>query len=793
MSGKVNGPVRMNTENNAGGAAANNNPTDRLVNHIFNLISQDIAIADKIKSVTEKIKNRIYLEFVREHSNFNDPKLDKQVKAELSYELNQRKIEQTREEVIRPAVTSRIEQQITNAKQFIRTLIDEYLFNKVTGKFNLTCSMRAGQYTFDGRNPMFNRIVLVDYENVRIGLTKRQTIKLENNTVQTNPYPLSIRYVVDYINHLAIKDTNALYILCKSSRDEQLRPFIRLYDNVIECNIIFPEIDSLHDIKFNETDDYVMLALLKLLVDKKEDMFPAITHMPVFIMSSDNYDWFTPKNYKGDQRIRGLKYPYVVYYSPNTGGQWCYYRSANNNRRTEAAITRHKNSEGRYSDVRTDLRDFGYYNSKVFPYSLTEFVSKNITSHPIYDNICSLPRKAKTAKAIPPGYTQKNQYPFNIYEYKAEDSELTCTFNADTGEFIPNISYCNTWTSNMLNKLNQINPHAHARALAETRVKQKIMFEHAERDRLEAEKLRAAAKSKAEFNNAAKKFIEVGASGCNITTEWDKVYNTIYYIYNTRKKNPTLGNLEKMVSSMMKENLGDDRYISMYDSIKDLVDNLIKIPQQNTRVSIAKLVKNYFCLPGSSSSSSSSTHPMNTRSNAPQTSKEKAKRYYMIAYYIYNKWLKDGKPNTDIIIKYVSRSIREAKLNINQIITEHNINNNNVNTSDNHKIHGYIESLNVYLQDVNSMEPNATHNPMYPTHSSGVDMSGARPPGPPIGFGARPPGPPIGFGARPPGPPIGFGARKNSRTLKRQSSGAVSIANSIANFPMKKTSKNNNK
>ena len=584
----------MNTNGAAAGAAAaNNNVTTKLIDKLFSFISQDIAIDDKIKSVTEKLK-----------------RLKRNMYAQID------------DTVIRKEVTLRIEQQIANAKKFIALLINEYLFDKATNKFKLSCDERHDKVTFDGLDPKFNRIVLVDYENVRIGLTQDQRRVLHDGSSVVNHKPLNINKedVEYYIETLISKDINALYILCKTDHRNRFTAFDRMSKNVIECNILFPLINSLHGINFNETDDYVMLTLLKLLVDKQHDMFPGM-QMPVFVMSADNYDWFTPKNFKGELRARNLKYPYIVYYSPNTGGQWCYYRSANNNKRPGTNITLHNISEGRFYDVRTSLREYGYYNSDVFPNieSIDRFVSMERTSHPVNGDICSLHRKAKTAKAIPPLYKQL-KIGSNIYEYKTL-AGTPCTFNADTGEFNPDISVCNTWTQEALtrNVAPILNPLEHAQHLALNRQKQlqatDLAAHKAEQAKLllyQRAQYEKQASENAKFNKLS------GIEMCNITSDWNIMYNAILNVYNTRKKD-TSGNLVKMIEihlqnlkTIVNSETGQllnikpsypDTYtdikINLYKKIEKLINDLLfqllYYPTFNVEHIIAMFIRDYYC------------------------------------------------------------------------------------------------------------------------------------------------------------------------------------------------------
>jgi hypothetical protein len=385
-----------------------------IIEHIFSLIDFGIAIRDKINSIM--IKNPTY---------------DKGIVLQVA--------------------TARIIGQIGNAKAFLRALLGNYLYDATTGSYRLACGDAAGHlHVFTPANISFNRIVLVDVENVRLGLA-RPAENESNNLIHLG---LNEHNSMQYLRNLVAADDKALYIFVRAGTPPHgVNPpiFSIVSNNLIECNVLFPEMpDNQLRIRFNETDDFVMLALLTFLTNELQNIFPG-TQIPVFVMSADNYDWFTPKNYAGGARIEGENYPYVVYYAPLTGGQWCHFRSGNRNNRIGHRLTKRHNAQGRYNNnARGSLNNLNYYNSRAFPTreQLTEFESRRETSHPMLGHTCSLRRQAGTFGIAPHKYKRQRGSP-NIYTYTTREG-VNCTYNIETNQYEPDRHECKTWTKDTL-------------------------------------------------------------------------------------------------------------------------------------------------------------------------------------------------------------------------------------------------------------------------------------------------------------------------------------------------------
>ncbi len=376
-----------------------------LIDKLYGLISRQIVIDDKVKDVRKDV-----------------PAADA-TDAEIT-----------------DIVTDRSTEQIRQAKGFMRYLIENYLHDG--GRFVLSAKEAVGKHTFTPAIDGFNRIVLVDFENARNGLQGAQSIGI----------PHAYGAVNNYIYNLARSDTNALYILVRSVNPGNKGRFYKFAHNIVECNIDFHPPASDHGINYNETDDFVLLPLLKLLVDKQHEMFGQ--PMPVYVISADNYSWFTPKNVLQANlpHSQGRTYPYLVYYSPILGGQWCYYRSANTNTRKQIPVgrfTEHQNQGSRKNNSNRFYRSLGqgnYYNTEVFPAqaNMGTFVSKAAIrpTHPIFGDICHLRKKVDAARAIPPGY-EESMPGSDIFVNYTTKQFFKCTYNAATGEF--NHPDCNTW------------------------------------------------------------------------------------------------------------------------------------------------------------------------------------------------------------------------------------------------------------------------------------------------------------------------------------------------------------
>lgn len=142
----------------------------------------------------------------------------------------------------------------------------------------------------------FESIVLVDYANVFYGLCPRldeygklKSPEIINGFNYKNQVPILFENYIYRV--VAAKHPNKLFIVVNSNRGtrSQSHSFIKLTPNVIECNLNM-RVDCLDYHRFREYDDYTLIALYTLF---------AKPHGPfgmdrVYVMSSDNYYWFTP-------------------------------------------------------------------------------------------------------------------------------------------------------------------------------------------------------------------------------------------------------------------------------------------------------------------------------------------------------------------------------------------------------------------------------------------------------------------------------------------------------------------
>jgi hypothetical protein len=142
----------------------------------------------------------------------------------------------------------------------------------------------------------FESVVLVDYANVFYGLCPRvgEDGKLKSPEI-INGFNFKNQDPILFENYIyrvvAAKHPNRLFIVVNSNRGTRSKShsFIKLTPNVIECNLNM-RVDCLDYQRFREYDDYTLIALYTLF---------AKPHGPfgmdrVYVMSSDNYYWFTP-------------------------------------------------------------------------------------------------------------------------------------------------------------------------------------------------------------------------------------------------------------------------------------------------------------------------------------------------------------------------------------------------------------------------------------------------------------------------------------------------------------------
>lgn len=142
----------------------------------------------------------------------------------------------------------------------------------------------------------FESVVLVDYANVFYGLCPRldedgklKSPEIINGFNSKNQDPILFENYIYRV--VAAKHPNRLFIVVNSNRGTRSKShsFIKLTPNVIECNLNM-RVDCLDYQRFREYDDYTLIALYTLF---------AKPHGPfgmdrVYVMSSDNYYWFTP-------------------------------------------------------------------------------------------------------------------------------------------------------------------------------------------------------------------------------------------------------------------------------------------------------------------------------------------------------------------------------------------------------------------------------------------------------------------------------------------------------------------
>jgi hypothetical protein len=439
------------------------------------------------------------------------------------------------------AVRDRIMHEMTNAKNYIAWLLTNFLnlpakqlqatnciakfqgrpdfvqvYNAQATSAQITSDVRVCEEAGVFQVPLntFRRVVLVDYANMRRGVDRQQGLGIDERSFDS------------YLRNLIARDTNALYIVCKTFGTRRANSFIALTNNYLECNINMTIPQNNFNLEFNETDDYVMLALLKLL----SGIVLPHSKLPIFVISADNYDWFTPINSASVVRAEAQQsqYPFVVYYSPVTGGQWCYAQPLPDNT-IRGTMTLHTKSEGRrhIRGVRESLREIAYYNTEAFPQDPSQLVSVEATRHPILGHACSyesLRGLAREARNAPPGYVYNRVQKIYINTDKNcsfDDNTNTYT-NLTTGATGVDLPECDTWTRQALEK-NESRYKLLIKTKQEMAEKQRVAAE--EQRRAAEEQKRAEIQRETDRINAV--FASIGCEESKITIKMRKLYNML--------------------------------------------------------------------------------------------------------------------------------------------------------------------------------------------------------------------------------------------------------------------------
>lgn len=189
---------------------------------------------------------------------------------------------------------------------------------------------------FDLQN---RRIVLVDFRNIYCGISGmnppivtglRNACNPNNNVVDYSDE--NIQIFEDYLyNQIAGRDPNTLYIVIKSNNGSRTNHgFAALTQNIIEYTLNLDK-GPLNEVTFVEYDDYTLISLYIIL-----SQFYAAYNLELYILSADNYNWYTPISINGNQPrtyvTNGNQYYELKYYSPKQRSLMHYHHADNKNR-----------------------------------------------------------------------------------------------------------------------------------------------------------------------------------------------------------------------------------------------------------------------------------------------------------------------------------------------------------------------------------------------------------------------------------------------------------------------------